>query len=136
MPAKLQQILPQIGHCWPLWLTWMLRCGAASWTCLFIWLLRPASEKQFSQYGTFNMVTLWTWCRSLFIVTNWSFLSSTLNTAVLKRFYAHINQFTPLTSIQCNFFHRSTDMLNCLRQLFTESLNFFFGFDAFLKQLL
>ena len=29
-----------------LWLTWVSWCGSTDWTCLCIWLLRPASERQ------------------------------------------------------------------------------------------
>ena len=69
-----------------------------------IWLLRPANERQSFPHFTVDVVTLWTWCWSLFALTNRSFGIGILNTAVLKGFYAHINQFVPMTSIQCHFF--------------------------------
>ena len=132
-PVKLRQILPQTEHCRSLWLTWMSLGGVTSWTWLWIWLSRPASEGQFSTYFTVDVVTLWNWRSwSLFAFTNLLFVSCILNTTVVKVDYTHINQFAPLISIQCHFSHRSSDMLICIRENFTESLNLFFGFHAFL----
>ena len=60
-----------------------------------------------------------------FAHTNWSFVRDTLKTAVLKGFYIHINQFGPLTSVQCHFFplvHRHTKL---------SKANFFWAFKSF-----
>ena len=42
------------------------------------------------------MVTLWTQCLTLFTFANQKFVSAVLNTAILKGFYAFVNQFLPL----------------------------------------
>ena len=73
----------------------------ANFKCLYkkVWKLIECTV-----YFTGDVVTLWTFCWSLFALTNWSFVSDILNTAVLKGFYAHKNQFVLLSSIQCHFF--------------------------------
>ena len=61
-------------------------------------------ETDFFTYFTVDVVTWWTWCWSLFALTNWLFVNGILNTALPKWLYASLNQFAPLTSIQCHFF--------------------------------
>ena len=55
---------------------------------------------------------LWTRCWTLFAIANQTFVSAELHTSILKRFYAFVNQFPPLTSIWSHFSHWSTDCPN------------------------
>ena len=59
---------------------------------------------QFSAYVTVSVVTLWTWCWTLFSFANQTFVSAVLHTAILKGFYVFVNQFTPVSSIWSHFF--------------------------------
>ena len=83
-----------------------------NWLDMFGQMAFKTSKWEFFTYFTVDMLILWTWY--------WSFVSDILNMAVPKGFYTHVNQLAPLTSPPCHFPHWSTDMLNCLRQIFTD----------------
>ena len=111
-PAKLPQILPPNWHNRSvLFAVTLLRCKI-DFAHLRRWLLRQA---QFSTYVTVSVVTLWTRCWPLFAFANQTFVSAVLHTAILKEFYAFVNQFPPLTSIWSHFSHWSTDSPDCFR---------------------
>ena len=128
----MQQILPQTGHCQPLWLTWMSWCGAAGWTCLSLWLLRPASKRVFHIF--------YSWCDDFvelvlvlirpyeLIICKWQIEHGCSQRILCPHKSVCATDFYPVP-----FFPRwSTDVLSCLRQIFTKSLNLFFAFDGFL----
>ena len=59
--------------------------------------------REFSKYFTVDMVTLQTWCWSLFFLMNWSFVSNILNTDVHKGFFAQLAgavEYTNCTSAE------------------------------------
>ena len=108
-PAKSRQILPQTGHCRPLWLIWMSRCGAAGWT----WLNSVFLIFHYWHGDFVNLVLVPVRSNKLIVYKRHTEHSCSQRILYLCE-SASSSDFSPVP-----FSHWSTDMLNCLRQIFT-----------------